>query len=402
MDAGINLSTLVRRGQRVVIKPNLVFDGHPLGAEGTACTITSADVVRQIIQLVLAATNGDVDITVCDVPLQSARWDALMSLGGYNKLMRDFPRIPVLDFRRDIAVRDERGIVTHHIQQRGDPRGYVAVDLAARSALAPIEQHADRLRITDYGRNAVSPHHHGGRHEYLVSRSVMEADLIINVPKLKTHAKAGMTCAMKNLVGINGDKSWIAHHRAGCVEAGGDEYPQFRPFAWAAWHVWDRLKRNTNLAPLVGRMIPKGRGEGGCMEGSWHGNDTIWRCVADLNEIVLMCDRDGVQRGSQQRNYLAVVDALIAGEGAGPMQCTPVALNTILVGENPWCVDYTACALMGWDWKRIKTLHATQKFGFQYAQSHPPHKHTDDRGQFVPPKNWQCVTQASNNEGGQS
>ena len=59
---------------------------------------------------------------------------------------------------------------------------------------------------------------------YLLPASILKADVFINLPKLKTHRKAGITGAMKNLVGINGSKDWLPHHTAGPREDGGDEY----------------------------------------------------------------------------------------------------------------------------------------------------------------------------------
>jgi len=42
---------------------------------------------------------------------------------------------------------------------------------------------------------------HGGGHPE-VARSVLEADFLITVPKVKTHAEAGLSCALKNQVGV--------------------------------------------------------------------------------------------------------------------------------------------------------------------------------------------------------
>lgn len=77
-----------------------------------------------------------------------------------------------------------------------------------------------KLEITNYGLGTVAKHHNDNKNEYLIAGTILNADVFINVPKLKTHKKAGVTLSMKNLIGINGDKSWIAHHRAGI-----DEYP---------------------------------------------------------------------------------------------------------------------------------------------------------------------------------
>jgi hypothetical protein len=53
----------------------------------------------------------------------------------------------------------------------------------------------------------------------------LEADVIINLPKPKTHKKTGLTGAIKNLVGLVGDKELLPHHRNGGATDGGDCYP---------------------------------------------------------------------------------------------------------------------------------------------------------------------------------
>ena len=55
----------------------------------------------------------------------------------------------------------------------------------------------------------------------------MKCDLFVNLPKLKTHKKTGITCSLKNFVGINGDKNWLPHHTEGVPANGGDEFPSF-------------------------------------------------------------------------------------------------------------------------------------------------------------------------------
>jgi len=40
------------------------------------------------------------------------------------------------------------------------------------------------------------------KNEYLISNTILEADVIINLPKPKTHRRAGIIGAMNNLVEI--------------------------------------------------------------------------------------------------------------------------------------------------------------------------------------------------------
>jgi uncharacterized protein (DUF362 family) len=76
-----------------------------------------------------------------------------------------------------------------------------------------------------YDMEETNTRHAGTRHEYLLCRTPMEADVFINLPKLKTHKKVGVTCALKNLVGINANKNWLPHHTEGTPEQGGDQFP---------------------------------------------------------------------------------------------------------------------------------------------------------------------------------
>lgn len=374
---------------RVVLKPNLVLDQHPLGAAGTECTITHASVLRPLIDMVLAAAP-DAHITICDVPLQSARWEVMLERGGYYALV-DFYRergvvIELLDLRREIAILNSENVITERIRAERDPLGYVAVDLGRTSALQEIidQQQHDKFRITDYGRNTVQRHHNAERNEYLLPRTVLSADLFINVPKLKTHRKSGLTCAMKNLIGINGDKSWIAHHRAGPTSRGGDEFERFDLKQYATWHVWNFLKLRRATIPVAvalkkvyyrlftgGRTIEEMKMTADfddLMEGSWHGNDTIWRCIADLNHVIFHARPDGTLARDPQRRYLAVVDGIVAGEGEGPMQNSPKPLGCVFAGSNPIAVDSTAAHIMGFPAERIPSIaRSARQQQFPYA-----------------------------------
>ncbi|ETR67855.1 MAG: hypothetical protein OMM_11141, partial [Candidatus Magnetoglobus multicellularis str. Araruama] len=354
--------SFIKPGQNAVLKPNLVFDQHPLGLKGTLCTITHASVLRPLIDYILLATAGNVNISICDVPLQSANWNNLIFLGGYNSLIDFYSsygiNISLIDLRKEIAIFDPLNIIVKRLVKDRDPLGYCVVDLAQKSALYPVIQFHKKFRITDYHGKAVSKHHNFNKNEYLIPKTILSANFFLNVPKLKTHRKAGITCAMKNLIGINGDKSWIAHHRAGACQFGGDEYPRFHLKNYLRWHLWAFLKSYKHtiwLAKLIKKLYYKKVTAGktieslkmtsdfhDMMEGSWYGNDTIWRCIADLNHIIFFADINGQMHHDPVRNYLTVVDAVIAGENEGPMQNMPKNAGIILSGFNPLMIDYIA------------------------------------------------------------
>jgi hypothetical protein len=197
----------------------------------------------------------------------------------------------------------------------------------------------------------------------LVAGSVLESDVVVNLPKLKTHAKAGITCCLKNLVGINGDKDWLPHHRIGSATRGGDEY--LSPSIIKSWltRALDSANAGGPTSATIYRKAAEvlGRlqwhtGSDQLFEGSWYGNDTIWRTVLDLNRILIYADKNGVLMSTPQRRVLHVVDAVIAGEGQGPMNPTPRPIGVILAGYSAPPVDAVAATLMGFDSSKIPAI----------------------------------------------
>lgn len=90
--------------------------------------------------------------------------------------------------------------------------------------------------------------------------------------------------------------------------------------------------------------------------GSWYGNDTIWRTVVDLNDIVLMADKDGIIKSIPQRKVLTIADMIICGQTEGPVAPSPKKLNMIMMGENTYIFDKVMCEIMGFDSGKVKQL----------------------------------------------
>src|SRR5581483_2235578 len=114
---------------------------------------------------------------------------------------------------------------------------------------------------------------------------IIDADVVINLPKLKTHKKAGITCALKNLVGINGNKEYLPHHRVGGLESGGDCYPGKSVMKTALEFALDQQNMATShisgklwneVATNLDRVL-RYSGDTLGVEGSHSGNDTVWR-----------------------------------------------------------------------------------------------------------------------------
>jgi len=118
---------------------------------------------------------------------------------------------------------------------------------------------------------------------------VQQADVIISVPKLKTHDQTEMTCAIKKLKGLLTDKNKKAMHRQGLFEG-----------------------------------------------------------VIDLLAAV--------------KPGLAVVDAIVCQEGAGPIFGKPVEMNLILAGKDLVAVDAVSARLIGYDPREtLLTVNAAQR-----------------------------------------
>ena len=256
------------------------------------------------------------------------------------------------------------GVVVAKTKLPGDPLGHTHVRLNAASEFVGF-QGQGRLYGASYDMAETNSRHQGERHEYLLCRTPMDADVLINLPKLKTHKKVGITCALKNLVGINANKNWLPHHTEGTPDLGGDQFPKATrktrlEHAWmgTAKH-W--LKNRPALSRLfvpvkkAGRLV-FGDTQKVVRSGNWHGNDTCWRMVLDLNKCLFYFDGAGRRRQEPLR-YLALVDGIIGGEGNGPMSPDPKPAGVILAGSHPIAVDCVAATLMGFDWRKIRLLH---------------------------------------------
>jgi uncharacterized protein (DUF362 family) len=365
------LGELIRPGDLVVLKPNLVKEVHPRDPEGWRYVLTHGAVVRAVADYVFVALGGRGTAVIADAPQSDSSFDAMMDLLGLRELQRYYEargsRLELIDLRREQWL--NRGeVIVERRRLDGDPRGYVAYDLSGASEFVD-HPGAGRYYGADYDAVQVNLHHTGGRHEYCISGSVMAADVVITLPKLKTHKKTGITVTLKNLVGINGDKNWLPHHTEGDVESGGDERPQVSLRSRAERRIV-RLARTASLRlPVLGTWTHRlarragkrlfGSTDDVVRSGNWWGNDTTWRMCLDLNKILLYGNTDGTMRSpkaDQRRRHLAIVDGIIAGEGAGPMNPDPVSAGLVVAGLSAAHVDAACAFLMGFDPLKIPAL----------------------------------------------
>lgn len=363
-----------KEGESVVIKPNWVI--HPLKTldDWSAVTTNSALIEAVLINL-YSVMNGCGTITICDSPTLDANIKKIKKLNGIEEIIEKYRTdsfvIRILDLRKYYYKTVKNWWVSLK-PLLGDASVDVVMEEGSMFYGKPrqiYEVYGDVNRATQA--------HKDEKHHYSIAKSILDCDVFINLPKLKTHRKAGITCAMKNLVGIVSDKFCIPHRTVGTVCQGGDSPDQngtTHVSTESSFIIKAARKINATVNPWIRypllpvyliystvfhHALSKNHG----YDGSWHGNDTIWRAVSDLNRILLYCDKKGVFTSTLQRRYICIVDAIIAGEGEGPLVPTPKQCNYILVGTNPVSVDIAATTIMGFDWKKVHYLRAAFEDG---------------------------------------
>lgn len=387
-NAAARLGDLVRDGlgagcgdcrpRRIVVKPNWVLHetdpAFPIRA-----LVTDARLVQAVVEACLDLFPEAESIRVADCPLQWADWPQMCQQAGLTPVIEHLERtsrgkVAFFDLRREVFAPDAGGFLRPAESVHGDPAGYREVALGSRSHLEPLSRQARKFAVNDY-RAAVTRSNHGpGYHNYLISQTVLDADLFLNLPKWKTHQKSALTAALKNLVGINGDKAYLPHFRRGAPRWGGDEYPD--DHRWLYWLQTTLREMTQKRSPRMFRLLKPGwellkrlRGietklKDACTPprnfylagGAWHGNDTLWRMIYDLNLVIQCVDAQGRLHDRPQRRYFCVVDGLVSGEGNGPLQPLPRETDWLVLGDDPFAIDAALAFFMGYDPARVPVV----------------------------------------------
>ncbi|MEM7391822.1 MAG: DUF362 domain-containing protein [Verrucomicrobiota bacterium] len=368
--------------RKIFLKPNWVLHekspNFPIAA-----LVTSTTLIEAVLDACLDKYAGVESIMVGDVPLQSCDWEQLHHQAGLARLEEKYgDKVVFRDLRREKVEEIDGYYKAVSDSTHGDPSGYAEVVLDEQSLLDPISNQAEQFRVSDYDPEEIVSSHRKSYHRYQVARSILEADLFINLPKMKTHQKAGLTGALKNLVGINSGKKYLVHHRLGKPKQGGDEFPpDNNPLVALQIRIRERLQGGNaalwkfarffwTLAKKLTGLKTEGTAENlerknfYVAAGSWYGNDTIWRMIYDLNRIILYGRSDQPKLAEEpQRRYLAFLDAGLSGEGNGPLQPIPVETGLVGCSDNPFFIDMAMAQFMGFDRKKIPQLSNYGLFG---------------------------------------
>jgi len=367
-------SELINLGDKVMIKPNLVLH-HNSNSSNIDAVVTHASILRPIIDYVLIALKGTGSVIVGDAPHGDADFDVIVKNNGLLALIQWYNEIgfniKLMDFRKYIYPEGFSNSIYKKVDR--DLEGYTLVNLKETSWLHTLSN-LDRLYGSDYDRKQIVKRHSNQNHEYLLSHSVLSSDVIISVPKMKTHKKTGITVNLKNLVGINGDKNYLAHYRIGSPKDGGDEYPDTKNLILLILRKWNHISRDKFLAPnkkwlrnayhilkipfSLMRVLYKLLWNKPIVgTGNWYGNDTCWRMCLDLNHILQFSDMNGVLHSTPQRRYFCVVDGIVAGEGNGPLSPDPKSIGIVVSGNDPYQTDYVCAHIMGFKPDKLELLN---------------------------------------------
>ena len=372
------LGDLIEPGNRVIVKPNFVSSRNlhdKIVGKKLQASSTHGSLLRPVLDYALKAAGPRGQVRVVDTPVEGCELDKVIGPLGVRELIEhlrsrgqnvDFidlryfqlvPRLPLDDVRRFGRSWNLGLLVRSSLP--GDPSGYRVVDVGEASRFQ--DHHAPYNRLCFHRSHRFTPveHHHRGHHEYGIPGTVLGADVIINLPKLKTHKKTAVTLALKSFIGLSHEKYWLPHFTEGHPDIGGDEYdhPQ---------GLGEMLDNRLSRWPLpLGHSLvaraPRVPAPPKVIDGSWQGNRTLWRTILDLNRAILFGDRAGKVRDSQQRRYLAIVDGIVAGEGEGPLGATPVDAGLLIAGRDPSLVDDVASRAMGYDPTRIAMIREAQQ-----------------------------------------
>lgn len=410
------LGNWIKSGDKVFILTNFVMHRRPFESrERFDAKCTNGSVIRAIMDYACIATGDPGLVSFGNAPLQSCEYERVTNETGatsISKFYKDIVGAEVGPF--DLRLLKSRW--TNYGAQidvkRESLENAVQIDLGSSSRLDElyVNKHDVQVRVSDYSPIETMSYHGKGKHIYLINKRILDADVIISIPKLKTHQKVGITCALKGTVGTIGRKECLAHHRFGSPEIRGDEYPRKGYFRDLSSYMSEKAcylgtDVSSNIYRVTSKFLSRAMrlGPKGITYGAWHGNDTAWRMTLDIARIVRYGRLDGTMSDVPIREHISLVDGIVAGEGEGPMVPIPRRLGVVIFSPDICAVDTACASIMGFDPKKIKLVSNSFQCGpypltkikiedinyylngkmvdrMEIKNNFPPH--------FKPPKGW--------------
>ncbi len=358
------IDTALTTGKRVLLKPNWVL--HNRAINDDLCLRTNEAVIVALLEIVLDQRPSEV--VIGDAPLQGCNWLKMLP-GSFYDACETLSRnhnvpVKIKDFRRVTFDRSTNDLIV----DRKSLTEYSLFDLGGKSFLEEISHRKGNFRVADYNPDRLTESHCKGTHKYCITKDAFDSDIIVSMPKLKTHQKAGITAALKNIVGINGDKDYLPHHRMGGTGFNGDCYPGKNYLRLAAEKALDMANRNigkkgfwfwSKLSAVCWKLsLPTKVHDLGA---AWYGNDTTWRMVMDLNQIIIYGRSDGTLSDRPQRKLYSLGDGIIGGQGDGPLRPEPLPMGILTFSDNSFVHDYAVGAIMRLPVGKIPLLRASKE-----------------------------------------
>lgn len=356
------LGELIKSGDNVVIKPNLLYHYHPEGR--LDAIIVHGSILRAVIDYVFIALKKKGKITVAESPVWQADFKKILDLSGISE-MAEYLRgrgveIGIVDMRETMFSKSYDSFkLPEVVKLEGDPTGYQTVDLGEGS-----EFHGLVFDLNNYRNSMTDKIKNENVCTYRMPKTILSADVIINLSKLKTHVMAGNTLSLKNIVGTYGEKIDLPHYRTGTEIC--DEHPRFSGTKALKQTTVKKLYKFFKKYPFLEKMRPVKNfvlkvtderwKEPFPLWGCWYGNDTVWRMTLDLNKILLYASKEGKMEKTRQRKVFAIIDGIISGEDRGPIRPKERNDGIIIAGNDFVATDLVATRLMGFDHYKIPIL----------------------------------------------
>ncbi len=179
------------RGKRVLVKPNLLTDRTPEQA-----VTTHPDILRLVVRHLKSA---GAEVSVGDSPASTANLPTVLEKSGLGAVCEE-ERVPFVAF--------------------------------------------ERAGVQNFTENGFS---------FSLAKSVVEADLIVNLPKVKSHSLTKLTAAVKNLYGAVPGYSKTTLHR---------QYPKPTVFGRLLQAIWRVLPPAVSIADGIVGMEGQGPANG--------------------------------------------------------------------------------------------------------------------------------------------
>jgi len=317
VEQAINLTggieEIVQSGDTVLIKPNLINT-----RDGISGNVTHFSLVERLIEL---CNNAGADEIFVGDGSGNTRTPKAFKTSGMKKIV-------------------------DRLSGDGIPVRFVDLNFDKD----PETNEFDTVDLGSYALNS--------GHIYRVAHTVLRSNVIISVPKLKVHNGAGITVALKNMIGTAPGGYYGFPKKGGTIKS-----------------LYDASVNRVEVLP--------------------HGSadrkyDLIWRTIIDLNRIMLGEYPDSPKK----KRYLAVVDGVVAG-AYDDIHSTfelplwsPVKVGVIIAGRDPVAVDAVSSKVMCLRADRIPTIVRASESGLgEIEDIEVLGERIEEVRKFVPPTN---------------